>query len=57
MGMPIFGPGKLGTRFTNPNRICYNVNLSQASTCQTVLCNECCTGYWMAETIMETRCG
>ena len=35
-------------RFTGLTENCHTTNQSQESTCLTMLCNECCVGYWKA---------
>ena len=39
-------------RFTCPNQKCYNTDNKQESFVSTGLRNECCTGYWMAGSIV-----
>ena len=43
-------------RFTSPTENCYITNKSQESTCQTMLRNECCTGYWLAGCLISPPC-
>ena len=35
-------------RFTGLTEKCHTTNQSQENTCLTMLCNECCVGYWKA---------
>ena len=51
-GAPALGPrtarSSAEARFTRRNENCYTTNRTQESTCQTMLRDECCVGYWKA---------